>query len=1099
MMSEQHISPRQFMRARRPERFSDSVGNDLPVLDRSQLEYHLSTLTSRSEELAFESFARRLLERTVCPNLLPHTGPTGGGDSKVDAETYPVAESLAMAWFVGDGAEAATERWAFAFSAKAQWKPKLESDITKIVATQRGYTKAFFVSNQFISDRARSAAEDSLRKKHGIDVRIFDRTWILDKVFTNHLEQLVIEELKLTTAVRHEIRKGPLDTQHEQDLRAIEGRIEIALQAKRYTSILVEDCLEAADLARNLERPRAEIDGLYMRTTRMAKQYGTSHQALKSIYEQAWTSFWWYEDYRQFIELYDEVAKLAAGSENVYELELWNNLHTLLYIAVREGGINVQTIELDRCTATLVHELHRLTRDQERPSTALQARTLRLTLKLVQELHKGRQTAIDRVLRELTTIVRDSAYLIGYPLEPLVRILTELGDVLGERQTYESLFEAVVQISAEREGEMTAGRMLLKRGAQQMDAQHWYDGIRTLGRALGKLYKHESRSEEVRALYLCARAYERIGLLWAARGTMLAAASIATNEIWKYERVTSIQAACYKRLKWMELQLGRIPHMLAWHQLDRAIREILVEKGYDEEELFEDEIPFDAVTGILFLHSDIPVLRQLVALPDTLDEVGLPLSSIALRYALGYEDGLPAELLGAPEELEPPIIMFRRWRDQPAADDLPPTPVLYIEPEITLTSSILGCEISVLVTNQSPCIELAESLLAALESLLATGAAEGAAACEPRLTITIRRSDFAPTPFAFHADYQDGLPHVEIGCLSFSPHQLSLDEQAAIRKALFDVVVAVAARVFLIKEPEQFFTKLFRDDLAAQRALDFTTSFVVVGNVLGYNPKNTLISWTKNKPDYALRRTEVWDAGDRQAQLAAVEPYTPRFADPFEESSPALQAPSGASHRHMATLSVIREELWDQAGWMGTGFEPGHRDGMPPILGLLFRNGAAAARIFALWRAELGEQDDDNKLRVSIIRGISKANPSWYRVVIGSNITGQMAKRGVTNFVSISKSCTLTTPSDTHLKRFLASYRSHGSYLLSYGFPYNEHMIRTGEHQLLKQQLIVRHAWEIGRHDLDSAGVREEDDPIIPEGRTDAPILTLLNWRQSRQ
>lgn len=126
-MTQQRLSPRQFMKARRPERFSDSVGLDAPILDRSQLEYHLSSLTSRSQELQFETFARRLLEHTICPNLLPHTGPTGGGDSKVDTETYPVAETLAMAWYVGDGNQAATERWAFAFSAKEQWKPKCQS------------------------------------------------------------------------------------------------------------------------------------------------------------------------------------------------------------------------------------------------------------------------------------------------------------------------------------------------------------------------------------------------------------------------------------------------------------------------------------------------------------------------------------------------------------------------------------------------------------------------------------------------------------------------------------------------------------------------------------------------------------------------------------------------------------------------------------------------------------------------------------------------------------------------------------------------------------------------------------------------------------
>ena len=73
------LVPRNYLRARRPERFSDSVPNEWTILDRAILEYHLASLTSRSEEVDFETFARQLAQREVAPNLIPHTGPTGGG------------------------------------------------------------------------------------------------------------------------------------------------------------------------------------------------------------------------------------------------------------------------------------------------------------------------------------------------------------------------------------------------------------------------------------------------------------------------------------------------------------------------------------------------------------------------------------------------------------------------------------------------------------------------------------------------------------------------------------------------------------------------------------------------------------------------------------------------------------------------------------------------------------------------------------------------------------------------------------------------------------------------------------------------------------
>jgi hypothetical protein len=136
--AEETFSPRRSLRSRRPEQFSDSVTERESVLDRSLLEYHIDSLTSRSQEIDFENFARKLAAKELCPNLLPHTGPTGGGDSKVDTETYPVAESLSFAWYVGANGGSANERWGFAFSAKTDWRPKVQSDIAKIAETGRG-------------------------------------------------------------------------------------------------------------------------------------------------------------------------------------------------------------------------------------------------------------------------------------------------------------------------------------------------------------------------------------------------------------------------------------------------------------------------------------------------------------------------------------------------------------------------------------------------------------------------------------------------------------------------------------------------------------------------------------------------------------------------------------------------------------------------------------------------------------------------------------------------------------------------------------------------------------------------------------------------
>ena len=96
------ILPSQFMRRLRPEYYSDTRDRTDYQLDASLLGYHLETLTSRNETHAFEIFCRKLCERTICPNLRPQTGPDGGGDSKADTETTPVADEISDLYYEGE-------------------------------------------------------------------------------------------------------------------------------------------------------------------------------------------------------------------------------------------------------------------------------------------------------------------------------------------------------------------------------------------------------------------------------------------------------------------------------------------------------------------------------------------------------------------------------------------------------------------------------------------------------------------------------------------------------------------------------------------------------------------------------------------------------------------------------------------------------------------------------------------------------------------------------------------------------------------------------------------------------------------------------------
>jgi hypothetical protein len=827
------FSPREFLKSRRPERFSDSIIEQGSTLDRSLLEYHLETLTSRGQEAEFQRFAFELAKREVCPNLLPQTGPTGGGDSKVDTETYPVADSLSLVWCSGIGREASAERWGFAISAMKKWLPKLKSDIAKIAGTQRGYVKAFFVTNQFVPDKRRAAIEDGLRNKHSMDVRILDRSWILDRVFDGHHESLAIDKLGLLTSIRPQVRQGPQDLEKQQELATIEQRIKDATQENELGYELVADCMEAAILARGLERPRTELDGLFERAERIAKAHGTQHQRLKAAYDRAWTAYWWYEDYNSFAELYESAQEFARGGQNAYDLELLSNLWRCLHVITKRGELDDSVARLQGRTDLLKEELDRLTKLEDRPSIALQAHSLHVNVRLQQALYENGDTG--RLLREYREIIQRCEGLVGFPLEPHVQIVAEMGVVVGDQPAYDELFESLTEIASRRKGDVVAARMLLTRGAQQLEAGCPYDAIRSLGRALRRLFTHESRQDIVRALYILGCAYERVSLLWAARGSLLSAASIATSEFWVYGHITALQAACLDQMKWLELQLGRLSPSLAWHEAGQGINSQLVKEGLDEKKLQDREMQFDGILGMLLLKSDLYQLEQLTSLPDVLDNLGLLLAADALRFALGYKVDVPQEVAGGCTGMEAAYRFFSLYREQPAFRDLPERPTLYTEDTVALCSAILGCRISIESDNSSPCIELGESMLAALESLIATGLVDGLIGREPVLTVAIKKAASETDLFTFEVRERAGRYHVEILCGQFDPHSLTVSMQQRIKDRLFELLSHILARIAFLGDVESALTKLIRDDRAIERAVYFTSSFVTLGNVLGHS------------------------------------------------------------------------------------------------------------------------------------------------------------------------------------------------------------------------------------------------------------------------
>lgn len=648
-----------------------------------------------------------------------------------------------------------------------------------------------------------------------------------------------------------------------------------------------------------------------------------------------------------------------------------------------------------------------------------------------------------------------------------------------------------------------SGCALLTRAYQKFDAGKYYDAIRFYGRAQNKLIKHEYRNQLVAALIGCGLAYEAVGLLWAARTCVLAGTSQLFGEFLEDGTLPTRALSSVQKLTWIELQLGRIPCVLSFMELADILAGHLQLEEKRRKSFETQRETQDKVFGILLLSAPLEDLFKLAFLPQTLERRQLPYSHMALLYALGYETFLRDEgWIPQKESTESVREFFEQWINQPAKDDLPEQPILLSGVSTTeLRSCILGCDILIDTACDLGSIQLAETILGALEALLATSAGQMELMPyrqELRLNI-MPLSDGTIADPSFQIKEQEGVPVIEIRHPPlFSP--TTVEARTKQKDWILELILFVLPQFVIVLEL-QYIEQLAKEESAFSRSLNFSEVSVSTSNVLGNTPKLLLNDWEKEPRtcEFPPLRTEPWFA------------HLPKTADDKDSASVWSKLGEGspppkllhdmrtAKHGEHNVASLIDIPLWDRAKWRATAFMSTLNDRTPPVLGIGFQDEAAGKTIFQALRKRLGNIDATEELRISIITGIDRSNPFAYAVVIGSNPKANDFKKGFLTMVSRINRMEARDPQN--LTRFLESYHRAGKYLIvpaAFSNPQNPPQFFV-EFAIGKTELHVLPAWLIGENDPDSCVLSADDDPIIPEGETDPPVRRALDRVRSRR
>ncbi len=1051
------------------------------------MDFFLSTLTSRSQEKDFEHFCRELAQVEICPNLLPQTGPTGGGDSKVDSETYPVSESTSLTWYSGVGRNAANERWAFAISAKKNWRPKVKSDVENILSTNRDYKIIFFMTNQAVPDKKRAEVEDLLSKQFLIDVRILDKTWILEKLFNNHRQEIAINTFNLPSDFVDEINLGPLDYRRKKRLETIETAISSQISNQEFNLLLVENAIESAILSRELELPKSDTVGRFERALKIAKQYGTSIQVKECLYQWAWTLYWWYEDKEDFQKVFMEFMENVVGSNNFFDIERLTNLWMNLYTACN-GNLENETLK--SCTATLLDEYERLISDTERINTSLEARANFVFVKLF----LGHDP--EKLFQELKITIQESSHSIDFSFNTVTKMVTELSPLLLDSETFNELFEVLISMSSSREQELASAKLLLERGKSLYDEKP-YSAIQFIGRSLVRLYKSESKKLLISAMFFMASCFNRIGLQWAAYGYFINAYYLAVIDYMKFGNVSPYFLGSSESLRNLEVQFGRLANSLEWHRLYLISKELLNSAGYNiKSELIEDgDKIYDGILGTFFLKLKQSDLRKISKLPNALEVNGLEMASVALKYSLGHDDPDLLESFGN-DDTAINDFMFK-WFDQPANNQLPNSLIFGNEHSEQFQSNILGCTVTINSDVNFPCLELSQSILSCIEAFMSTSIVDAVMCRYPDVNITLK---FVETDSyqldVSHTDIQGNL-HYNITCSNFTKETFIKSQQET-KEFLFNFIVDFISKVFLFKDYEKQLEKLIVSDEALNRSIEFTSSIFVVDDLLGQH-RQSLEKWIEPSfVDFPLiREKELFEKSSNIADSiegTEAEDYQIKYGLPEDHNFESI------SHQNIRMGKIINISLWDQAKWKGVLFLHTPEPNTPPILAPVFSSIDYGSLIFQKWIEEIGKNDHNNKIKIGIIKGIDKNNPFHYKIVFSENIARSLPDLEKGYFMVPSRIHIMEPNNNTNLSNFIERINmTNFNYFIAPAFfnPKISNYDIEYENIIKKNKIEIKDAWEIGEDSWLSFAITIDDNPIIPSTVQNPPVIRLMNLKKN--
>jgi hypothetical protein len=249
-------------------------------------------------------------------------------------------------------------------------------------------------------------------------------------------------------------------------------------------------------------------------------------------------------------------------------------------------------------------------------------------------------------------------------------------------------------------------------------------------------------------------------------------------------------------------------------------------------------------------------------------------------------------------------------------------------------------------------------------------------------------------------------------------------------------------------------------------------------SILGDSPKLFFKDWSNDKKTFKLRGNEIVKFKIDEKQKNNSELSSRSFAE--------------SRHDENKVISIIQNILWEKAKWKGFG--PFSAPNVGFGIFLAFENGNAGKSIFEEWIKRFGKEDKDDIIKLTIIKGVNKKNPFWYKVHITANIHSQSFSNKERYIAVAARFHQMTPTNSENIQKIEQLIRSKSKFLFCPG-----ELSKDGkdvepyfDYAIIKSTIEIINAWELSLNDPACVVIQKDDDPMIPPGIKNAPILEII-------